>query len=95
MKKWTYGLLSAPRDAIKTAVDDPDWQRFRESLRGTSTEFKLLRLESYAFGQLGGGAPELGLYSSRVDIYRAIRVSNYLNALKRGGQLNIKLEVVR
>ena len=95
MKKWKYGLLHCQKDKLfRRAINDEGWQRFRESLKGNSTELKLARLASYAFSHLER-TPDQGLYSSQVPVERAIQVSNYLNALKRGGQLNIKLEVVR
>jgi hypothetical protein len=56
-------------------VDDEDWQKFRLSLKGTSTRHKLVQLKAYlAIG---------------VDSYetRKIRVDNYLKALARGGQI--------
>ena len=58
---------------ILRAVKDPDWQRFRVSLKGKTTEQKLRELERW-----------LELHPGRDA---EIRVTNYINALKRGGQL--------
>lgn len=67
-----YGQYSL--DKVLRAVQDPDWQAFRRSLKGLSTEEKLKALRKYA---------------SKKDLSEEdkIRVTNYVNALKRGGQL--------
>lgn len=77
--------MSMTRDQINDAVDDVEWQRFRISLKGMSTEEKLQRLHIYR-----------PIYvESQEDIKKLVRVANYINALKRGGQLNSNLEIVK
>lgn len=66
--------------------DHPDldvliWQQFRVSLKGFSTGAKLFRLKNYQKRFTAGG----------VDC----RVDNYLGALKRGGYLNDKYEILK
>jgi hypothetical protein len=58
---------------IQRCVADEEWQRFRVSLKGLSTAEKLRRLRSYKTNHSGRCV--------------AVRVDNYLNALRRGGQL--------
>lgn len=66
------------KERVAEAVRDPDWQRFRKSLKGQSTRAKL---------------KALSLYMANVDgvrggfWLRATRVDNYIKALCRGGQL--------
>jgi hypothetical protein len=64
---------------IAEAVDDPTWQALRACMMGTSTEAKLRTLRSYV-----ASAPEAGTPAGqRVRI----QVTNYVNALRRGGLL--------
>jgi hypothetical protein len=59
---------------IAAAVSDPVWQSIRVSLLYTPLETKYAALQEYI-----GGAP---------DPVRRIQVTNYVNALKRGGLIN-------
>jgi hypothetical protein len=72
---------------LKQYLEDDKWQIFRLSLKGLSTEKKLRLLEQY-----------LEEKTSSIDNIergmREIRVANYINALRRGGLLNDKYEVV-
>jgi hypothetical protein len=58
---------------IQDAVKDPQWQAFRKTLKGLSTSVKLRRLRQYAKENQGRRAQ--------------VQVQNYINALKRGGQI--------
>jgi hypothetical protein len=58
---------------ILRCVDDAAWQKFRLSLKGLSTNEKLKKLRSYKANNSGRCV--------------TVRVENYLNALRRGGQL--------
>lgn len=71
--------------AVYNSPDAEEWQRFRVSLKGLSTQEKLYCL---AWRQVEE-RPHDKLVLER------IRVDNYIGALVRGGQLNSKLEVVR
>lgn len=55
------------------AIKDAGWQKFRKSLKGLSTAEKLRKLKGWQRQHPGKQS--------------AIQVANYINALKRGGQL--------
>lgn len=61
------------RDEIMKCIKNEKWQTFRRSLKGTSTATKLTRLRSYA--------------SANPGRCTTVVVRNYINALKRGGQI--------
>ena len=79
MKKWYREVGSLLRTEIQEAVNNDKWQEFRLSLKGLSTEQKLDRLENYCQQREQNGR---GL--ARVEV---VRVTNYITALLRGGQL--------
>jgi len=58
---------------VLQAVDNADWQAFRISLKGRSTEDKVRLLKDWKES-----------HNTEVD---DIRVQNYVYALKRGGQI--------
>jgi hypothetical protein len=62
------------REEIREAVADPEWQRFRISLLGSSLQMKLCKLMVY-------------LHTQGYTRPAQVRVANYINALKRGGLL--------
>lgn len=59
---------------ILDAVNNYDWQVFRISLKGLSTESKVLKLKEWL---------KLNNNSHKAKV----QVTNYVNALKRGGQI--------
>jgi len=61
-------------DEILEAVDNDEWQELRKSLKGESLSLRYRELEKYL---------EQHKYSKRAKI----RVTNYVNALKRGGMI--------
>ena len=75
--------------AVYTSTTAEAWQQFRVSLKNCSTQWKLKRLELRYERMLTmeAGSEERMLEECRID--------NYIGALRRGGQLNTKLEVVR
>lgn len=81
-----YGLSIEPlnHDEIMEAVKDEDWQVYRLSMKGLTTHFKLSALANWLER---GKTPD--------SDKRRIQVMNYLNALKRGGQLDKDGNVVR
>lgn len=84
MKKWPHEVPRLTVCEISKAIKDPDWQAFRRGLKGQPTSTKLHLLHKYL------------TISPREELpAREIRVANYINALKRGGQLNADLEVQR
>lgn len=78
MKFWHRKVTSLRQQEILEAVRNTSWQRFRLSLKGLSTEDKLIALEGYCERREREGS------ISRTD---QVRVDNYINALLRGGQL--------
>lgn len=67
-------------EQIAEAVADPEWQKFRMSLKGISTKEKLHKLLDYYSEPKpheNGQGPEF--------VLRGLRVDNYLKALARGG----------
>lgn len=71
-------------------IGDVKWQGFRESLKGVSTEKKLDLLEAWLkrHKDTVGDSYEGGSMAQT-------QVDNYINALKRGGQLDRNGNVVR
>lgn len=81
--KYKLGMYTGSE--IQThCVHHQAWQRFRLSLKGTSTRFKLKRLVDWWEANI-----KTDEFATRCQ------VTNYLYALKRGGQLGDNLEVKR
>lgn len=81
--------LSANARRIAKAVDDEDWQKFRLSLKGKSTESKVRELYNYFTSVrhshwVAGRVGETDI----TECDMCIRVDNYIKALCRGGQLH-------
>lgn len=87
MKQWPYELPRLSKTEILKCISDADWQKFRLSLKGLSTEKKLDKLEQY----LTGDDSDALHASYEVNV----QVVNYINALKRGGQLDKDGRVVK
>ena len=60
---------------VRTAIQDPEWQCLRESLKGTSLEWKYVVLRDYLMERT----------SKKEHEARQVRVTNYVTALSRGG----------
>lgn len=88
MNKWSYVVLPHSQQSIRLAVKNTVWQEYRKSLKGLPTHSKLDKLEVWLV------APPYGIASPSYED-RHTQVDNYLNALKRGGQLNHNLEVIK
>ena len=85
MDKWPHEVKSyTPEEVRKYAVGDATWQTFRESLKGLSTTEKLKKLGVWRHRSVG-------VISRRTEV----QVDNYINALKRGGQLDKEGKVAR
>lgn len=86
MKQWPFQVITyTPALVQKYCVENASWQEFRQSLKGLSTEVKLDKLKEY-FERDHSNAD----YAATM-----VQVSNYINALKRGGQLDMDLRVQR
>jgi len=74
------------QEQILPAINDSTWQMFRASIKGISTQEKLKALEEYIWDK---AIPvEDSMYKKcLIPKVVAVRVTNYVNALKRGGQL--------
>lgn len=87
--KWPYHLSVLTQEEIRWATEDENWQAFRMSLKGLDTRVKLAKLLSrYETWMRTEVDPRLRRRCQ-------IQVDNYLNALKRGGQINGNCEYVR
>jgi hypothetical protein len=102
MDSWPYGLTSySPEEVRVFCVQDVEWQRHRLGMKGIPTRDKLHMLELWAQGRNAHGvfrsSSEEGGEDLRWGFCRAtdVQISNYLNALKRGGQLDMNLRVKR
>lgn len=62
------------KEEILRFVADIDWQRFRISLKGTTLEHKRAALQTW-------------LMDHNFDHRAKVQVTNYINALRRGGLL--------
>lgn len=82
-KCWVIKIESPTRmEIIKYAVNNHEWQKFRLSLKGKSTFDKLTALDRW-------------IEQSEDKYIAYIQVNNYLGALKRGGQVSAKGEVLK
>lgn len=88
MNKWPYTVKTySPEEVQKYCVGDPKWQKFRRSLKGLPTTMKLDKLAEWRKGHL--------FIFETPTRESQVQVDNYVNALKRGGQLNMNCEVQR
>jgi len=82
--------VTANSRRIAQAVDNEEWQKVRLSMKGTTTQFKMLTLRAYWNTQLHGhvvrDSDEHNIFQYDCDV--CIRVDNYIKALCRGGQLS-------
>lgn len=75
---------SANSQRIAQAVDDEEWQKFRLSMKGETTERKLQMLKYYYQGYYHDALSTFDKEAENINI----RVDNYIKALCRGGQLH-------
>lgn len=94
MRTWEHKLQVWNIHQIWEAVKDVSWQEFRVSLKGTSTEEKLTRLDNYLQFACKRNCCTVDELSQR-EWKEKCRVDNYINAIKRGGQLTIEGRVQR
>ncbi len=92
--KWmfAYGIQKWTNDQIRHAVylseSANEWQKFRVSLKGQSTQVKLARLEMrYVYKVLNASYADRELEHCRID--------NYIGALVRGGQLDKEYRILK
>lgn len=83
-----YWSLKEIRHAVYEAEGFEEWQKFRVSMKGQSTQVKLYRLKQRAI-EMGEKFKD-NYEQERIE---KCRIDNYIGALVRGGQLNIELVI--
>lgn len=87
LDKWPYEVGSyTPAEVRQYAVADEAWQKFRLSLKGVPTKEKLAKLAAYRRAKMQNG---------KLPRRYQVQIDNYINALKRGGQLSLDFKVRR
>lgn len=88
---WPYTVGYWDKAQIKDAVYDSEsaeeWQYFRVTQKGLSTQLKLYRLEKRLVAHWG--------LEDRERQRERCRIDNYIGALVRGGQLDQQLKIQR
>lgn len=88
---WPYSIGYWDKAQIKDAVYDSEsaeeWQYFRVTQKGLSTQVKLFRLELRLIKHWG--------LEDRERQRERCRIDNYIGALVRGGQLDQQLKIQR
>ena len=88
MDRWPYEVKTyTPVEVREYCVENEWWQRRRLSMKGISTKSKLLRLEDWRNICIEN--------EGAVTRECEVQIDNYINALKRGGQLRMDLTVQR
>jgi hypothetical protein len=88
--KWTHEIEHySPAEVQEFCVNDSAWQKFRLSLKGKPTHEKLEQLQYWRRQHLFCAEHEV------LPRRHQVQIDNYLNALKRGGQLSVDGVVVR
>jgi hypothetical protein len=103
IKYWAHGYVQPDQGdvqyAVYKAVDAARWQLFRVALKGLSTRQKLrmmyVRWEMFDCDCVDYGMVRGKIYDADISAVEWVRLNNYIGALRRGGQLNERLEVVR
>lgn len=101
---WAHGYVQPDqRDvqyAVYTAESHMDWQLFRVSLKGLSTKHKLKMLYN-RWARFMCDLFDYGMFSRNAEsewdrrALEWVRINNYIGALRRGGQLDARLQVVK
>ncbi len=88
MNRWPHEVTPDTTAEIAKYVKCANWQSIRLSMKGVSTESKLIILDAYRtrMMKLNGG---------KLLREHEVQINNYLKALRRGGQLNLQDEVQR
>lgn len=87
MQQWPHEVKFHSRKEIQECCEGQfEWQAFRSRLKGLPTTEKLVQLDKWLY--------VVGRRYYLDDVVRT-QVDNYINALKRGGQLSMELRVVR
>ncbi len=90
IKKYKQPSAEKVRWAVYEAQGHREWQLFRVSLKGLNTWDKMRALKNY----FDKTAYNISSTQEQIEL-ACIRVNNYIGALRRGGQLNAALEIVK
>ena len=83
IREWPHVVASySPAEVVKYCVEDAAWQKFRLSMKGVSTPRKLAMLQGWMQSAEKGQ-----------ERRTQVQVDNYINALKRGGQIGLDMKV--
>ena len=88
MQEWPVDVEHYTADEVEAyVVRDLNWQAYRQSLKGLPTSEKLRLLHQRL-------KDAVRLYDDLKDLRRfKVQIDNYLNALKRAGELDMNLKV--
>ena len=81
------------REAVYFAEGAEEWQKFRVSQKGFSTQEKLFRLEKRWLHYCSGDTKYPGM--EKMAKLEQLRIDNYIGALVRGGQLSVDHRIQR
>jgi len=92
--RWPLSVTQWPQSQVQYCVYDAEdarkWQLFRVSLKHEGTQGKLQMLLAYFVDEC---------FYHKDDPIRSqrekVRIDNYIGALRRGGQLNEHMEIVK
>lgn len=91
IQRWNWHVSSWGQNAVQVAVYSSStalhWQKFRVSLRGLTTQEKLFLLNRRK--------QATNLLDDNEAMLEAVRIDNYIGALRRGGQLDEQYRIVR
>lgn len=77
--KWEHPVeKTSTRDILEHAVNNSTWQKYRLAMKGKPTEEKLRMLRQWRAAHMKDG---------KLPKATQVQIDNYINALKRGGQL--------
>jgi hypothetical protein len=85
--RWEYDIKHLTKEQIMYAIQCDVWQEHRLYMKGKSTQAKLILCETWL--------RETPPCEHCTDEIRVHQIDNYINALKRGGQLDLEGNIVR
>lgn len=102
MDRWPHSVRSYTPAEVAKYVVDAEWQKCRLSMKGIPTTEKLEILNKYRSDRLAYSSGHPDIPNSRhladhgvLEREHQVQIDNYINALKRGGQLRMDLTVQR
>lgn len=98
LDRWVYKIESYSPEEVKAfCVRDREWQSFRLSMKGKPTHKKIRMLYARRAGLMNTHlkCDHLLCESGKLCRRHQVQIDNYLNALKRGGQLGMEAQVLK